>query len=92
MLRIAKKHEERGTNGRVRYDAGDLELEVDWFQRDISGGDKRRIFRCWARNEGTCEQGPNEVMCHCICLVLCMHMLWPMQVHLVVMHTCAFLL
>ena len=31
-----------------------------WFQRDISGGDERRIFKCWARDEATGDQGPEE--------------------------------
>ena len=38
-----------GTHGRVRYDVGDMEMEVEWFQRDISGGDERRIFTSWKR-------------------------------------------
>ena len=25
-------------------DPGDLEIAVEWFQRDVSGGDERRIF------------------------------------------------
>ena len=33
----------------VRYDVGDMEIEIEWFQRDISGGDERRIFRAWRR-------------------------------------------
>ena len=41
-------HESGGTEGRVRYDAGDAEVTVDWFERDLSGGDERRIFRLWA--------------------------------------------
>ena len=32
------------SGGRVRYDVGDMEIEVQWYQRDISGGDERRIF------------------------------------------------
>ena len=46
-----KVWEAGGTNGRVRYDAGDLEIEVDWYCRDISGGDERRVFKNW---EGVC--------------------------------------
>jgi hypothetical protein len=38
-----------GTGGRVRYDVGDVEIEIEWFQRDISGGDERRIFTAWKR-------------------------------------------
>jgi hypothetical protein len=26
-----------------------MEIEVEWFQRDISGGDERRIFTAWKR-------------------------------------------
>ena len=37
------------TGGRVRYDAGDMEIEVQWYQCDISGGDERRIFTAWKR-------------------------------------------
>jgi hypothetical protein len=40
-------HKSGGTEGRVRYDAGDAEVTVEWFERDVSGGDERRIFRCW---------------------------------------------
>ena len=36
-----------GTGGRVRYDPGDMEIEVEWFDRDVSGGDERRIFKAW---------------------------------------------
>ena len=41
------QHKERGSVGRNRYDAGDWEVWVDLFERDISGGDERRIFRRW---------------------------------------------
>ena len=34
-----------GTGGRVRYDPGDMEIQIEWFQRDASGGDERRIFK-----------------------------------------------
>lgn len=47
-VRIEKEHTVSGyvvgTGGRVRYDAGDLEIEVIWYERDISGGDDRRTF------------------------------------------------
>eukprot|EP00327_Prymnesium_parvum_P000927 CAMPEP_0182838076 /NCGR_PEP_ID=MMETSP0006_2-20121128/23096_1 /TAXON_ID=97485 /ORGANISM="Prymnesium parvum, Strain Texoma1" /LENGTH=208 /DNA_ID=CAMNT_0024967047 /DNA_START=353 /DNA_END=979 /DNA_ORIENTATION=- len=43
-LRVEKVHTERGTVGRNRYDAGDVEFAVQWYERDISGGDERRIF------------------------------------------------
>ena len=36
-----------GTGGRVRYDVGDCEIEIEWYQRDISGGDERRLFTAW---------------------------------------------
>jgi hypothetical protein len=33
---------------RTRYNAGDLEIEIEpWLQRDVSGGDERRTFRSW---------------------------------------------
>lgn len=41
------QHTERGSVGRNRYDIGDWEVWVDWFERDVSGGDERRIFRRW---------------------------------------------
>ena len=47
-----------GTGGRVRYDAGDVEIAVEWFERDISGGDERRIFKAWAADEETGNVGP----------------------------------
>ena len=34
-----------GSAGRVRYDKGDVEFEVQWYDRDISGGEERRIFK-----------------------------------------------
>lgn len=40
-------HKSGGSVGRVRYDAGDAEVTVEWFERDVSGGDERRIFRRW---------------------------------------------
>lgn len=47
-MRIVKVHTEKGsvhdTNGRVRYDPGDMEIEVIWYERDVSGGDERRTF------------------------------------------------
>jgi len=46
-LRIEKVHDVAGNVGRVRYDVGDLEIAVEWFQRDVSGGDERRIFKQW---------------------------------------------
>ena len=49
-----KEWEENGTNGRVIhvYDAGDLEIDVEWFCRDISGGDERRVFKKWIGEPG----------------------------------------
>mmetsp|Transcript_27876 Transcript_27876/g.63984 ORF Transcript_27876/g.63984 Transcript_27876/m.63984 type:complete len:155 (-) Transcript_27876:624-1088(-) len=44
-VRVHKVHMERGTVGRTRFDAGDVEFLVHWYERDISGGDERRIFR-----------------------------------------------
>ena len=34
-----------GSEGRVRYDKGDVEFEVQWYDRDISSGEERRIFK-----------------------------------------------
>ena len=34
-----------GVGRSERYDKGDFKIEVEWFERDISGGDERRIFR-----------------------------------------------
>ena len=53
-----KKHEEAGSVGRVRYDKGDLEITVEWYSRDISNGDERRIFKRWARDESIDDPGP----------------------------------
>jgi len=51
-LRIEKVFHQPGTvngsGGRVRYDVGDAEIAVEWFERDISGGEERRIFKSWA--------------------------------------------
>ena len=47
-----KEHESGGTSGRVRYDAGDLEITVKWFCRDVSGGDERRVFKRWEGQPG----------------------------------------
>ena len=33
------------TNRRERYDAGDFQFEVQWYERDVSGGEERRIFK-----------------------------------------------
>ena len=35
-------------------------IEVQWFHRDISGGDERRIFRRWVADEEAGDQGPEE--------------------------------
>ena len=51
---------ESGSNGRTRYGPGDMEIEVQWFHRDISGGDERRIFRRWVADEEAGDQGPEE--------------------------------
>ena len=49
-----------GSGGRVRYDKGDAEIAVTWFQRDVSGGDERRTFKAWAADEGMGDAGPVE--------------------------------
>ena len=42
----------------MRYDAGDLEIQISpWLQRDVSGGDERRTFRTWAATIGDEEAG-----------------------------------
>ena len=35
-----------------------MRIAVEWFQRDISGGDERRIFKSWAADEATEDAGP----------------------------------
>lgn len=48
---LVKTHAAEGTvpGTRLRYDAGDLEIQIEpWLQRDVSGGDQRRTFRTWA--------------------------------------------
>ena len=47
--RVVERHTSSGTvpGTRTRYDAGDLEIEVEYLQRDVSGGDERRTFRAW---------------------------------------------
>ena len=59
-LRIVKTHEENGTVGRVRFDAGDVEIAVEWYERDISGGDERRVFRRWEADLEAGNGGPVE--------------------------------
>jgi hypothetical protein len=47
---VVKTHEAAGTvaGTRLRYDKGDLEIEIEpWLTRDVSGGDERRVFRKW---------------------------------------------
>ena len=55
-----KRYTQAGSVGRVRYDKGDAEVEVEWFHRDISGGDERRIFKRWARDVTAGDPGPDE--------------------------------
>ena len=33
---------------------------MEWFQRDISGGEERRIFKAWAPDEEAGDAGPEE--------------------------------
>ena len=49
-----------GTGGRVRYDKGDAEIAVTWFQRDVSGGDERRTFKAWTADLEAGDAGPVE--------------------------------
>ena len=61
-LRIVGEHTAggsvEGVDRRERYDAGDLEIAVEWFQRDISGGDERRTFKSWTADEEAGDAGP----------------------------------
>ena len=61
-LRVEKVYTEpgsvAGTAGRVRYDVGDCEIAVHWFQRDVSGGSERRTFKLWAADEEAADAGP----------------------------------
>ena len=61
-LRVVKVYTEpgsvAGTVGRARYDAGDCEIAVQWFQRDVSGGSERRTFKVWAADEEAGDAGP----------------------------------
>ena len=59
-VRIVKTFQEAGSVGRTRYDKGDMEIEVEWYHRDISGGDERRIFKRWMRDEEAGDPGPDE--------------------------------
>ena len=55
--RILKVHKESGAvpgTSRARYDAGDLEIEIEWYQRDISGGEERRTFKAGQLLLGRC--------------------------------------
>ena len=42
----------------MRFDAGDAEIAVEWYQRDISGGEERRIFKAWEAEEKAGDAGP----------------------------------
>ena len=33
-------------------------MEVEWFERDISGGEERRIFKAWKGDEELGDAGP----------------------------------
>ena len=59
-LRIEKTHTVAGRIGRVSYDAGDAEIAVEWFQRDVSGGEERRVFKAWEADEEAGDRGPEE--------------------------------
>jgi len=59
-VRIKQVHTAPGSQGRMRFDAGDLEIEVEWFHRDISGGDERRVFKRWAADVEAGDEGPQE--------------------------------
>jgi hypothetical protein len=61
-LRIVKEFDSvgnvEGVDRRERYDAGDLEIAVEWFERDASGGDERRTFKLWAADVEAGDAGP----------------------------------
>ena len=42
---------------RARFDPGDLEIEVEWLERDVSGGDERRTFRKWVATKADSQTG-----------------------------------
>ena len=69
-LSIKKIYTERAQVGRTRYDAGDVEIEVEWFQRDVSGGDERRIFRSWSKDVELGDQGMLHQHCTLASFVL----------------------
>uniref|UniRef100_A0A7S0LUV0 Uncharacterized protein n=1 Tax=Coccolithus braarudii TaxID=221442 RepID=A0A7S0LUV0_9EUKA len=56
--RITHTYTATSTQGRTRYDKGDMEIEVEWFTREISGGEERRIFKRWARSADGKDAGP----------------------------------
>lgn len=53
-----KECDQPGSIGRVRYDKGDCEIEVEWCQRDASGGEERRTFKVWAADDNANDPGP----------------------------------
>ena len=57
--RVVTRHTNSGTvpGTRTRFDAGDLEIEVEWLQRDVSGGDERRTFRKWVATKADAQTG-----------------------------------
>lgn len=63
-LRVEKVYTEpgsiAGSAGRVRYDVGDCEIAVQWFQRDVSGASERRTFKVWAEDEEAGDAGPAD--------------------------------
>mmetsp|Transcript_40826 Transcript_40826/g.87094 ORF Transcript_40826/g.87094 Transcript_40826/m.87094 type:complete len:126 (-) Transcript_40826:316-693(-) len=44
-MRIEQVYDANGRVGRTSYGPGDMEIAVEWFHRDVSGGDERRIFK-----------------------------------------------
>lgn len=55
-LRVEKIHTTPGsvvgTGGRVRYDAGDCEIAVDWYERDETDHERRTLFFLRTTQEG----------------------------------------
>ena len=61
-IKVVKTFEASGRVGRVSYGAGDVEIQVEWFHRDDgAGGDERRIFKRWARNDALTPPDPGPV-------------------------------
>jgi hypothetical protein len=49
-LRVVKVYDKSGSIGRVRYDVGDMEIEVRWMERAVTDSE-RRTFTNWGKAE-----------------------------------------